>query len=131
MSELRFSRLAYALALVLTLGGCAAVGPNFAAPKPATPDDWTSWRSADASLRIPLDATKVLPEQWWQVFCDPVLDRLERRAFEASPDLRTATLRFAQARAQRDTTAAQRAPEVSATAALRARRKVNMAPAPA
>lgn len=114
MSELRFSTLVYALALTLTLGGCAAVGPDFAAPKPATPDDWTSWRSADVSLRIPVDAAKTLPEQWWQAYGDPVLDRLEQRAFEASPDLLTAALRFSQARVQRDTTAAQRGPEVNA-----------------
>jgi len=114
MLDLRLSLLACASALALA--GCAAVGPNFDAPKAATPDDWTSWRSADVSLRIPVDATKALPEGWWQTFGDPVLDGLEQRAAQASPDLRTAALRYQQARAQRVTTQAQRGPEVNASA---------------
>lgn len=103
-----------AAALVAALAGCA-VGPNFVKPTPAAPDDWTSWRSGDASLRIPTEATQALPAQWWQAFNDATLDALQRRASDASPDLRTAALRFAQARAQRSTVAAQRGPEVNAS----------------
>lgn len=103
-----------ASALVLALTGCA-VGPDFVRPTPAAPDDWTSWRSGDASLRIPTEATQALPTQWWQAFNDATLDALQRRAFDASPDLQTAALRFAQARAQRSTVAAQRGPEVGAS----------------
>lgn len=102
-------------ALVAILSGCAAVGPNFVKPTPAAPDDWTSWRSGDASLRIPTEAAQALPTQWWLAFNDATLDALQRRAFDASPDLQTATLRFAQARAQRSTVAAQRGPEVNAS----------------
>jgi len=101
-------------ALVAMLSGCA-VGPNFVKPTPAAPDDWTSWRSGDASLRIPTEAALGLPAQWWQAFNDATLDALQSRAFDASPDLQTATLRFAQARAQRSTVAAQRGPEVNAS----------------
>ncbi|GIK46268.1 MAG: outer membrane efflux protein [Betaproteobacteria bacterium] len=104
-----------ACALALALTGCAAVGPNFVKPTPAAPNDWTSWRSGDASLRIPSEATQALPTQWWQAFNDATLDALQRRAFDASPDLQTAALRFAQARAQRSTVAAQRGPEVGAS----------------
>ncbi len=109
MIDLRLSLLAVALT------GCAAVGPGFDAPQPAAPDDWTSWRAADASLRIPAASTQALPPQWWRAFGDPVLDQLQQRAAQASPDLRTAALRFAQARAQRSATAAQRGPEVNAS----------------
>lgn len=103
-----------ACVLALTLTGCA-VGPDFVRPSPAAPDDWTSWRSGDASLRIPSEATQALPAQWWQAFNDATLDTLQRRAFDASPDLHTAALRFAQARAQRSTVAAQRGPEINAS----------------
>lgn len=103
-----------ACVLALTLTGCA-VGPDFVKPSPAAPDDWTSWRSGDASLRIPSEATQALPAQWWQAFNDATLNALQRRAFDASPDLHTAALRFAQARAQRSTVAAQRGPEVNAS----------------
>lgn len=74
-----------ASALVLALTGCA-VGPDFVRPTPAAPDDWTSWRSGDASLRIPTEATQALPTQWWQAFNDATLDALQRRAFDASFD---------------------------------------------
>lgn len=97
--------------LALALVGCAA-GPDFVKPAPAAPDDWTSWRSADDTLRQPAGIAQAMPASWWRAFGDPVLDRLERRAFDASPDLRSAALRFAQARAQRSTVAAQRGPEV-------------------
>lgn len=90
------------------------MGPEFARPLPAAPDDWTSWRSADDTLRMPLDAQAALSPEWWRAFADPVLDQLEQRAFEASPDLQTAALRFAQSRVQRSTVAAQRGPQVDA-----------------
>ncbi len=113
LHRLHFGFAACALALALT--GCAAVGPSFVKPTPTAPDNWTSWRSGDASLRIPTEAAQALPAQWWLAFNDATLDALQRRAFDASPDLQTATLRFAQARAQRSTVAAQRGPEVNAS----------------
>ena len=113
LHRLHFGFAACALALVLT--GCAAVGPDFVKPTPAAPNDWTSWRSGDASLRIPGEATQALPAIWWQAFDDATLNALQRRAFAASPDLQTAALHFAQARAQRSTVAAQRGPEVNAS----------------
>ncbi|MDR1277039.1 MAG: efflux transporter outer membrane subunit [Candidatus Accumulibacter sp.] len=100
--------------LALALAACAA-GPDFVKPTPASPDDWTSWRSGDESLRAPVDTGETLPARWWKVFGDPVLDRLLQRAFDASPDLQTAALRFAQARVQRATVAAQRGPAVELT----------------
>lgn len=103
-----------ACALALALTGCAAVGPNFVKPTPAAPNDWTSWHSGEASLRIPAEAAQALPTPWWHAFNDATLDALQRRAYDASPDLQTAALRFAQARAQRSTVAAQRGPEINA-----------------
>lgn len=110
----RHVRRLLAVVLAISLGGCAA-GPDFVKPAPAAPDDWTSWRSGDASLQIPAEVSQTLPAQWWLAFNDPTLDVLEQRALDASPDLRTAALRFAQARAQRSTVAAQRGPDVTAS----------------
>lgn len=97
--------------LALALSACA-VGPDFVKPVPVAPADWTSWRSSDESLRVPVETARALPSSWWQAFADPVLDKLEQRALDASPDLRTAALHYAQARMQRSTVAAQRGPEV-------------------
>jgi len=108
---MRIDRPATALLLALALGGCA-VGPDFTQPSPAAPDDWSTWRSGDESLRTPVPAGESLPADWWRAFGDPVLDRLQERALAASPDLRTAASRFAQARAQRIIAAGPQLPEV-------------------
>jgi len=125
MSDLHFRRRAssYAgLALVLVLAGCTA-GPDFARPAPQAPDDWTSWRSADESLRTPVDTEGTLPAEWWRAFGDPVLDTLQERAFRAGPDLQTAALHFAQARVQRSTVAAQRGPDIGASGSVTRQRQ--------
>ncbi|VCU70696.1 Cation efflux system protein CusC precursor [Pigmentiphaga humi] len=109
-------------ALFLALAGCAA-GPDFAKPEPEAPDDWTSWRGADDTLRAPIDAGAALRPQWWEAFGDPVLNRLQRQALEASPDLQTAALRFAQARVQRSTVAAQRGPQIDASGGVHRQRQ--------
>ena len=111
-----------ACALALALAGCA-VGPDFTRPETAAPDDWNSWRSADDALRAPLAATPALPSQWWLAFGDPVLNQLQQRALAASPDLRTAALRYAQARVQRGVVAAQRAPEIDASGGITRQRQ--------
>ena len=106
-------------------------GPDFTRPETAAPDDWNSWRSADDALRAPLAATPALPSQWWLAFGDPVLNQLQQRAVAASPDLRTAALRYAQARVQRGVVAAQRARRSTPAAASRASGRASTAPAPA
>lgn len=117
MSDLRIpsrqpSRLVVCM-FTLALAGCA-VGPDFVKPTPAAPDDWTSWRSADNALRTPVGNGLTIPADWWRAFGDPTLNRLAQRAFESSPDLKTAALHFAEARAQRSTVEAQRGPQVNA-----------------
>ncbi|MBV8250617.1 MAG: efflux transporter outer membrane subunit [Comamonas sp.] len=111
---LRFGLMAGALALA----GCTALGPDFSRPAASGPDTWSGWHAADESLLLPVDATRALSARWWQAFNDPTLNRLEQRAFEASPDLQSAALRFAQARIQRSVVSAQRGPGVDAAAAV-------------
>jgi len=108
--------------LLCLLTGCA-VGPDFQKPAPAAPSDWTAWRSGDPALTAGLAVgTAPLPADWWTQFQDPVLDQLQQRAVAASPDLRSAALRFAQSRTQRDTVAAQRGPAVNANGAIQRQR---------
>lgn len=108
--------MATLLALTV-LSGCT-VGPDFKAPKPAAPESWTSWRSADpALLQIP-GAAAAADNQWWKRYNDPVLSTLVEKALIASPDIRSATLRFASARAQQRITSSQQTPSVNATASI-------------
>ncbi|MCW5573013.1 MAG: efflux transporter outer membrane subunit [Steroidobacteraceae bacterium] len=92
---------------VLALAGCAA-GPDFEAPAPDLPAAWQ-----DPALQ---GSDALPPAKWWRVFDDPVLDALEDEAAAASPDLQTAALRFAQGRVRRQMAAAQRGPQLDATA---------------
>lgn len=110
----RQARLIAALSTVfiLQLTGCA-VGPSYSPPTAQAPADWTHWRSGDDSLRQPIGTEQALSPTWWQVFNDPVLDALVQRAIQSSPDLRTAALHYAQARAQRGVTASQEGPDVN------------------
>jgi len=114
--------LLQAAVLALLLGGCAAVGPEFTAPTPAQPADWNSWRGGPETLRDPV-STAAPPERWWETFQDARLDALLAQAREASPDLRTAALRFAQSRLMRQTVAAQRGPDVGLSAGVSRQRQ--------
>lgn len=108
----RIPGIAAVLVALLAGAGCT-VGPNFVEPHPTAPADWSSWHGGSANLAVNVDTGTPLQPDWWRAFHDPVLDRLEQRAFAASPDLQTAALHFAQARVQRSTVAAQRGPDVS------------------
>ena len=109
------------LAAGLMLGGCA-VGPDFVRADTVAPTDWTQWRGGDASLNADV-GTQALRPAWWTQLSDPTLDELQERALQASPDLRTAALHFAQARAQRRTVEAQRGVDVNASAGVNRQRQ--------
>jgi NodT family efflux transporter outer membrane factor (OMF) lipoprotein len=111
-----------ALPLVLLLfiaSGCL-VGPDFKRPKPAMPA-----RYAIAPTTSPTTAQSVATTQpldvvrWWTQFNDPVLDDLVGRAIESNLDLRLATERIRQARAQRGVTASAFWPQVDVSADYR------------
>ncbi|MGF6345445.1 efflux transporter outer membrane subunit [Variovorax sp. W2I14] len=115
-----------AAALALLIGGCA-VGPDHKPFEPRTPADWSSWHGGSPALlgkeRGGAPVTASIAPGDWKAFNDPVLDRLQAMVLAANPDLQTAALRFAQSRVQRATTAAQRGPQVNATAGVTRQRQ--------
>ena len=95
------------------LAGCAAVGPDYAAPEPATP---ATWRGA-AAARVAVAPTA--PEDlasWWRRLDDPTLTGLIEQAMQGSLDLRAAQARLREARARRALAGANRFPTVAASA---------------
>lgn len=126
----RFTAVAVAasaltLTLTLLLGGCA-VGPDHKPVEARAPADWSAWHGGSPALlgrerQAASNASE--PPGDWKAFNDPVLDRLQAMVLAANPDLRTAALRFAQSRVQRATTAAQRAPQVNASAGITRQRQ--------
>ncbi|WP_137886161.1 efflux transporter outer membrane subunit [Pseudomonas sp. 2FE] len=80
----------------LGLSGCVRLGPDFQAPGEAWVEHWNSPALEQASQQRPQ------PDflQWWQVFADPILDRLIAEADAHNPSLKIAGLRVMEARAQ-------------------------------
>src|SRR5215469_9718817 len=103
------------LCLALLLSSCT-LGPDFTPPKPETPAGWTQGALppvAEAGQRSSATTTPVTAV-WWASFNDPTLTSLIARASSANFDLRQATLRIAEARAQRDILGAAQFPTLNA-----------------
>ncbi|MGH8433099.1 MAG: efflux transporter outer membrane subunit [Pseudomonas sp.] len=80
----------------LGLSGCVRLGPDFQAPGEAWIEHWNNPAFEQASLQRPQPDIR----QWWQVFADPVLDRLIAEADAHNSSLKIAGLRVMEARAQ-------------------------------
>jgi outer membrane protein, multidrug efflux system len=89
---------------------CCTVGPDFVPPKPETPATWTAAPSE-------VSAKPIAAAAWWESFNDPLLTSLIERAATSNLDVKTAVLRIAEARSNRDIAAASLFPTLSADAA--------------
>jgi multidrug efflux system outer membrane protein len=101
-----FSLIA-AAAIAVALSGCAAVGPDFKAP--AAPQA-ASYRHANAKPQA------ALTNQWWTLFGDDTLNKLEQRAFADSPSVQASAQRLAQAEAQLSNARSATSPQVNVSA---------------
>jgi outer membrane protein, multidrug efflux system len=88
-----------ALAAVLLVGGCAAVGPDFKRPEVSWLPGWSSG-SLDSLKAEHRGMQKAQTDDWWRNFNDPVLEHLVAEAQQVNPDVRTAGMRILEARAQ-------------------------------
>lgn len=98
--------------LGLLLAGCS-VGPNFVPPNPSLPSTSflasgsheSTQKSAAASVKI------AAPDpDWWSIFRDRRLTKLEQRVADDNLDVKTATLRLAESRYQRGVVASAQFP---------------------
>jgi multidrug efflux system outer membrane protein len=101
----------------LLLAGCT-VGPDFTPPKPETPAGWTKDALQPVAKEQQASAPSAAPTeaQWWASFDDPMLTSLIDRASAANLNLRQAVLRIAEAREERNVTAAGLFPTLSGNA---------------
>ncbi len=84
-----------ALFAVVCFSSCS-VGPDYKKPEPAStvPSDWKegSWKAANpGAIRIAQD--------WWEIFKDPTLSKLEKAAIAHNQDLKAAVANVDRARA--------------------------------
>jgi multidrug efflux system outer membrane protein len=94
-------------AALLTLSGCAAVGPDYVEPELDVPDAW-HMQIVDQVAQGP-EATL---QSWWTVFDDPILNQLIDRARAENLDLQNAAARVRAARARLGITSGARLPSV-------------------
>jgi NodT family efflux transporter outer membrane factor (OMF) lipoprotein len=78
----------------VALSACTLVGPDYVQPEAPLPD---AWESRDASG---LTATSYELIEWWEVFNDPLLERLVNEAHAGNYSLKLAGLRVLESRAQ-------------------------------
>src|SRR5688572_17639695 len=93
------TRMRYCRLLVLgvaALGGCVRLGPDFQPPAEPWVDRWNTPALEHASQRAQYPDIR----QWWQIFADPVLDRLIAESDAHNSSLKIAGLRVMEARAQ-------------------------------
>ncbi|WP_010187691.1 efflux transporter outer membrane subunit [Sphingomonas sp. PAMC 26605] len=79
----------------LALSACV-VGPNYT--KPSTPVPATGGSFAEAGKSAAVTPTQ-LPERWWRLYNDPVVDRLVADALAHNTDVRVSAANLARARA--------------------------------
>ena len=109
-------RLSNLLVLASTISACSGdwlphvdLAPQYDPPQYVVP---ASWRGASPFVEAdPSDGE--LRTDWWRVYNDPVLNRLEEQAMAANPDLQAAAERFVQARDLMMKARARRIPQVS------------------
>ena len=88
-------RFLLTMAIAMLVSGCMRVGTDYVRPKATLPDAFVEpgpWKEAAPS-------DEVIRAKWWEVYGDPVLNRLEEQARLASPRIQAAAARVDQARA--------------------------------
>ncbi len=80
--------------IIFFLSGCMKVGPDFHRPQVVISPDWIE--AGDG--RVKTESADY--DNWWQVFNNPVLDRLIDRAYRENLTIRVAGVRVLEARAQ-------------------------------
>lgn len=98
----------------LSLSACK-VGPNYTPPETAAPAKWSEQDLPTETTAI--GAGKAIDEAWWSTLNDPELVSLIDRAIASNNDVRLATERIIQARAERGIAASAGIPSVNAGAA--------------
>jgi multidrug efflux system outer membrane protein len=88
--------VAIGLILLMSLSGCAVVGPQYRRPLAPVPSQYKELATATGQV----SATPAIAyRDWWRVFGDAALDRLEQEADAANQDIRVAVARVDQAEA--------------------------------
>ena len=113
MSSLRFCRFPapLSLAVCLLLSGC--LSPAGKVPDESTVGAQSSQYWKALASQLPAMTTAEVPDQWWSVFNDPLLNRLEQNAGQNNPDIQLAATHVEQSAAMAGMAASALYPQVS------------------
>ncbi|WP_233870076.1 efflux transporter outer membrane subunit [Paraburkholderia adhaesiva] len=90
---------AFALApMVLALGACMTLGPNYKVPDDALVNASLAQGPIAGAQNAPV-ASGDMPADWWRLYDDPVLDTLVHDALQSNTSLRVAAANLARSRA--------------------------------
>ena len=92
--------------LFVLFSGCTMIGPDFTPPKAPVAPKWKESKGEFTKSEPAIDA------RWWEVFNDPVLDKLIHLAYQQNLTLQIAGLRVLEARAQLGVVAGNLYPQV-------------------
>ncbi|RDE06417.1 efflux transporter outer membrane subunit [Sphingomonas aracearum] len=108
-------RVSPALLLAL-LAGCTTVGPSYQRPAAAIAERPSATGAFVGGNAAPFTPAP-LPDRWWKLYSDPVLDRLIKDAVAHNTDLRVASANIARASAALDLAEDARRPQTQIEAA--------------
>jgi outer membrane protein, multidrug efflux system len=103
----------------MVAGGCA-VGPDYKRPDLPVPAGWSGLQPDAATTQPSSPTTRPTSEPcdvgtWWKRLNDPTLDSLIARAIQSNLDLKIATARVREARAQRNVVASALWPQIGSS----------------
>ena len=108
-------RLALAVSITAALSGCATVGTDFGTPENVKD---ASFRHLPQAGSTGVQQPAHLPAQWWTVFNDATLNRLEEAALRDNPSVKAAAQRLVQAQEQAGVTRASQQPTLGVSASV-------------
>lgn len=115
MRENRLITALLAAGVAMGLTGCVTVGPDYKIPENAVVNK-TEANSDFASGRNKAFTQNALPNNWWRLYDDPVLNDLIEKALVTNADLRVAAANLARARAVVEEVEMGRIPQVGVSA---------------
>jgi len=84
-----------AVLVALLAAGCMTVGPDYERPDLGMPDSYGKNTPADTA-----NALTEIPDQWWTLYEDPILNGLIEKAFKNNSSIKGAVARIEEADAQ-------------------------------
>jgi NodT family efflux transporter outer membrane factor (OMF) lipoprotein len=112
------------LPVLLLLGGCTTLGPNFSAPGWSGPGSWRGGNKPKAPVSVTVQ--EPIDPNWWTLFNDSTLTALEQRVAGENLDVQIAALRIEQSRAQYDVARAAGVPNIDGNASYTRQKASNV-----